>query len=226
MAEDWLADVRKYAANADENVVAGIVRYLGIALRKRDSSLVAFSDAKETNRLRENFLKKKLALTDSDSVLDQAIAAVGQTMKADRTKNRVTVYYLLADNFGKLELFRKAPSAAKTAAGTGKASTGAAKSGAAKSAAVKSGTAKSSAASRAPAKTAAAAAAAAVPTPPPPAAASRIADVSSSGDAGSAARSASDDEDKGGGLGWLLWLLLALVVVALLYWLWISMRGQ
>jgi hypothetical protein len=26
-------------------------------------------------------------------------------MKGDRTKNRVTVYYLLAENFGKLSIF-------------------------------------------------------------------------------------------------------------------------
>ena len=73
MAEDWVADVRKYAADADENVVQAIVKYLGIALRKRDSSLVSFSDPKETDRLRERFLRKKLALTEGDDVLDQAM---------------------------------------------------------------------------------------------------------------------------------------------------------
>src|SRR3546814_12740907 len=64
MAEDWLADVRKYVADADETVVSAIVKYLGIALRNRDSSLVSFSDKKETDRVRENFLKKKLGLTE------------------------------------------------------------------------------------------------------------------------------------------------------------------
>lgn len=105
MAEDWLADVKKYVTNVDEAAVAGIVRYCGIALRTRDASLVSFSDATETDRVRENFLKKKLALTDPDSALDAAIAGVGERMKADRTKNRVTVYYLLAEQFGKLGLF-------------------------------------------------------------------------------------------------------------------------
>ena len=115
-AEDWAADVRKYAPGADDAVIAGIVRYLGIALRKRDSALVAFSDAKEIDRVRENFLKKKLGLTQSDATLNKAIAAVGERMKADRTKNRVTVYYLLAENFKKLALFAKAPAAKAPAA--------------------------------------------------------------------------------------------------------------
>jgi len=116
MAEDWAANVRTYAPDADDSVIAGIVRHCGIALRKRDSSLVSMSDAKETARVRDVFLKKKLALTEADEVLDAAIAAVGDVMRGENFKNRVTVYYLLADRFGKLDLFRKAPATAKASA--------------------------------------------------------------------------------------------------------------
>ena len=115
MATDWAADVKKYVAKADDAAIAGIVRYCGIALRNRDSALVSFSDKAETDRVRTNFLKKKLALTQADSVLDAAIAKVGEQMKADRTKNRVTVYYLLASEFKQLGLFVKAAPAAKPA---------------------------------------------------------------------------------------------------------------
>ncbi len=105
MAENWLADVRKYAAHADEAVVAAIVKYCGISLQNRDSSLVAMSDVKERTLVRESYLKKKLGLTHSDTDLDAAVVTVGQVMKADRTKNRVTVYYLLAEHFGSLGIF-------------------------------------------------------------------------------------------------------------------------
>ncbi len=105
MAEDWAIDVKKYAPQADAKAIAGIVRYCGIALQNKDSSLVSFSDKDEIARVRENFLKKKLGLTNSDTDLDKAIGAVATTMKDDRTKNRVTVYYLLADRFGKLATF-------------------------------------------------------------------------------------------------------------------------
>ena len=124
MAEDWYADVIKYAPDADPGVVAAIVRHCGIALQNRDSSLVAFTSEEELGRVRESFLKKKLGLTDPDSVLNEAIAAVGQIMKADRTKNRVTVYYLLAHHFGKLGLFG-ATAAATTAGVAGAAALGA-----------------------------------------------------------------------------------------------------
>ncbi len=133
MAEDWLADVRRYDATADEGVVAAIVRHCGIAVRTRDASLASFSASAETDRVRDNYLKKKLALGNDNAMLDAGIAAVGQRMAADPTKNRVTLYYLLAQHFDRLIVFgvsvdgvaTVAPAAA--AVGTfGAASTGAA----------------------------------------------------------------------------------------------------
>jgi len=105
MSQDWAADVKKYDPDADPKVIAGIVRYCGIALQKTDSSLVSMSDKEEVARVRKNFLQKKLGLTQSDEELDKAIAAVGQQMKDTRRRNRVTVYYLLAQHFDKLSTF-------------------------------------------------------------------------------------------------------------------------
>jgi hypothetical protein len=68
----------------------GYRRYLGIALQKRESSLVAFSDKEGVARVRTNFLKKKLGLTNPDAELDKAIMAIADKMKGDRTKNSVS----------------------------------------------------------------------------------------------------------------------------------------
>lgn len=134
MAQDWLADVRKYDPDVDEGVVAAIVRHCGIALRTRDASLVSFSDAKETDRVRESFLKKKLARTEDDATLDAAIAEVGEFMSDTKNRNRVTVYYLLADYFDMFDLFgsekRGARAAFASAAVAGAASVAASASGA------------------------------------------------------------------------------------------------
>ncbi len=102
---DWAADVKRYVPDADDGVIAKIVSYCGIALRTRDASMVSFTDTVETDRVRENFCKKKLALEDSDEVIDAAIAKVGERMSDTKYRNRVTVYYLLAEHFGKLGLF-------------------------------------------------------------------------------------------------------------------------
>lgn len=228
MAEDWLADVRKYASQADENVVGAIVKYLGIALRNRDSSLVSFSDPVEVGRVREGFLRKKLALTAPDEVLNEGLDWVKGLMTGDRTKNRVTVYYLLAHFFGKLELFGGAagtsaaslggggapsPSAA-TLAGLGVA--GAALAGA------NDGTASAPPAPPIPEPTA-------KPVPDPLAAVvspdfARSAPQEfsavpprSSGQPSYAAALDDDAAGRKGWPGWLTWLLLALAVIALIF---------
>ena len=226
MAQDWLADVRKYAADADETVVAAIVKYLGIALRKVDSSLVSFTDKKETDRVRENFLKKKLGLTHDDATLDAAIAGVGDRMKGDRTKNRVTVYYLLAEHFGLLSLFGGSAGAAAAGAAAGVAGAsgkaGTAKADDAGGVDALSGTplaaaglgVAGAAAAATPAEATAPAAAAA---PPPPAAAPVPPPPPPSSPSTPQAAYSAPDEASSGGMGWLPWLLLALLVLALLF---------
>jgi hypothetical protein len=103
----YVTDIKKYTPSVDEAAVAGVVKHLGIALRNRDSSLVAGKDPAELARVRDSFLKKKLGLTDPDTKLDAAIAAVMEKLKANNSKSRVTVYYLLAEHFKKLALFVK-----------------------------------------------------------------------------------------------------------------------
>ncbi len=99
---DYLVDVQKYDATADQETVAKIVKHLGIALRNRDSSLVSCSDEKELARVREKWCMKKLGIGDADKA-DGAIARVCETMASDRSKSRVTFYYLVAKHLGKLD---------------------------------------------------------------------------------------------------------------------------
>lgn len=105
MTHDWAVDVRKYVPNAEDSAIKGIVTHCGIALQSRDGSFVSCTDKAERDRVRDGFLKKKLALTNSDAELDAAIVAVCERMKADHDKSRVTFYYLLAEKYGKLALF-------------------------------------------------------------------------------------------------------------------------
>lgn len=101
---DYLADVKKYAPDANEASVAAIVKYCGIALRNADSSLVAASDPKELATVRDGFAAKKLGLT-ADAA-EAGIKSVAEKMKASRQKSRVTFYYLLAHATGTLDKLR------------------------------------------------------------------------------------------------------------------------
>ena len=102
MSENYSTDVKRYQPNANDKVVASIVKHLGIALKSKDASLVSCSSKDELARVRDSWMKKKLAMTGDDAALDKVIAEVCATMKADKQKHRVTFYYLLAEKAGKL----------------------------------------------------------------------------------------------------------------------------
>ncbi len=87
-----------YDADASKEIVRKIVNHCGIALSSRDGKFVACTDEAERHTVRDSWLKKKLGLEASNEVLDTKVMSVCETMKADRMKNRVTFYYLLAKN--------------------------------------------------------------------------------------------------------------------------------
>ena len=97
---DYLADVKKYSPDADEAIVAKLVKDLALVLKDRDSSLVAASDQDELDRVRDGFAKKRLGL--SAEAAEAGIKDVVAKMKGDRSKSRVTFYYLLAEATGTL----------------------------------------------------------------------------------------------------------------------------
>ncbi len=99
--QDHVADIKKYAKKPiNETAVQHLARTYALVMSKADAKYVSCSDPAELDRVRENFLKKKLGLSGD---LDGAIKAVCTTMKPDRTKSRLTFYYLLAEHFEKLD---------------------------------------------------------------------------------------------------------------------------
>ena len=102
-AADYMDNVRKYDGGANEAVIQKVCNYLGIALTGKDSSLVSCSDQTEIDRVVNGYCAKKM---DMDAATAQAACeAVCATMKEDRMKSRVTFYYLVAKNAGKLSEF-------------------------------------------------------------------------------------------------------------------------
>lgn len=101
----YLDDVRKYDRSASPEVVGKLEKYLGVALRSRDSQYVAASSKKELATVRDNFLKRKLGLKDSDEKLDAIVHGVATKMKGQRMKGRLTFYYLCAKKAERLSIF-------------------------------------------------------------------------------------------------------------------------
>ena len=98
----YAADLKdKFGIEADMDLLTKIAIGLGPSIYNPDSSTVSSSDALELERVKTNFLIKKLGLSDGPS-LDEAIASViEQYGRTNRNKYRVVVYYLLTKHFGK-----------------------------------------------------------------------------------------------------------------------------
>jgi hypothetical protein len=97
---DYAADIAKYTSKVNAAAVETIVKFCGIALKGKDSQWVSVTDPAEVKRVVDGFCAKKLGL--AAGAAEAAVKAVGEQMKADKTKHRVTVYYLIAENTGTL----------------------------------------------------------------------------------------------------------------------------
>ncbi len=103
-ASAYAENIKKYANGYNQAAAEKIVGHLGIALRNKDSSVVACSDNGELDRVRDKWCRIKLGLAHKQAELDAAIQQVCEKLKAEGgQKSRVTFYYLLAEHFGKLD---------------------------------------------------------------------------------------------------------------------------
>ncbi len=77
---DYAAGINKYTSNVNEKAIASIVKFCGIALRNKDSSLVSVSDPAEVKRVVNGYCSKMLELDATTA--ESAVRAVGEKMKA------------------------------------------------------------------------------------------------------------------------------------------------
>lgn len=101
--------IAKYASDLTEkcnvtpdmDLLTKVTIGCGPAIYNADSSTVSGTDESEVATVKNNFLIKKLGLTDGPD-LDSAIDSVLETYgKSNRNKYRAVVYYLLTKHFGK-----------------------------------------------------------------------------------------------------------------------------
>jgi len=102
----YIADVKEIEDNPDVDLIRKIAGSMGPSIYNNDASKVSSSDPKELERVRKNFLVKKLGLEDSDE-LDDAINQVMEKYgSSNRNKHRVVVYYLLAKHYNKESIYK------------------------------------------------------------------------------------------------------------------------
>ncbi|WP_149588491.1 DUF2853 family protein [Tabrizicola flagellatus] len=78
----------------------------GPAIYDNDAQTVAASDKEELERIKNNFLMKKLGLADSPKLMEGINAAIDTYGKSERNKYRAVFYYLLVKHFGKESAYK------------------------------------------------------------------------------------------------------------------------
>ncbi|MEO1950298.1 DUF2853 family protein, partial [Thioclava sp.] len=70
-----------------------------------DSSTVAASDKAELETVKDNFLVKKLGLSDSPALMDAIDSVIETYGRSERNKYRAVIYYMLTKHFGKESVY-------------------------------------------------------------------------------------------------------------------------
>lgn len=100
------AEFKKLKVSYDPKILRNVAKACGPSIYKADASKVSSGDKKELERVKKNFLIKKLGLKDTPR-LDDAIADVVKTFgSSNRNKYRAMFYYLLAVNLKKKSTFK------------------------------------------------------------------------------------------------------------------------
>lgn len=103
----YTAQLEEAGVKVDHDLLKKVTIGLGPSIYNADASTVAATDPKELATVKNNYLIKKLGLTDSpklDAAIEKAIDTLG---RSNRNKYRATMYYLLCKDFKKESVYDK-----------------------------------------------------------------------------------------------------------------------
>ena len=103
--DNYIANTSKIGVKIDADLLTAVTKGLGPSIHLKDAECVSCGDQSELDRVKKNFLMKKLGLEDSPK-LDAAIKEVCEEMgKSNRTKYRAIFYALLVVKFNKQSVY-------------------------------------------------------------------------------------------------------------------------
>jgi hypothetical protein len=101
LIDTYLKEASKLGLSVNEDLLVKVAKELGPSIYNADAAKVSSSDQSELDRVKSNFLIKKLGLPDTPD-LDKAIGEVVEQLgKSNTNKYRVLFYYLLVTRFKK-----------------------------------------------------------------------------------------------------------------------------
>jgi len=104
--ELYTTKAKEMDSSVNVELLAKVTKGLGPSIYKKDAESIACSSENELATVKNNFLKKKLALSEDDATLDAAIKEVCEKMgTSNRNKYRAIFYYFLVEKFNKQSVY-------------------------------------------------------------------------------------------------------------------------
>jgi hypothetical protein len=107
LIEKYAAEIKQhFGENANMELLKKVTIGCGPSIYNRDACCVSATDPAEVATVKNNFLIKKLGLSDGAG-LDSAIAKVMEKYgKSNRNKQRAVIYYMLTKHFKKESVYK------------------------------------------------------------------------------------------------------------------------
>ena len=107
LIEKYAADIKgKFGETPDMDFLTKVTIGLGPAIYNLDASKVSGSDDKELETVKNNFLIKKLGLSDGPQLMDAINTVIDKYGRSEKNKHRAVVYYQLAKHFKKESVYK------------------------------------------------------------------------------------------------------------------------
>lgn len=106
LIEKYAEDIKtKFGETPDMDLLTKVAVGLGPAIYNLDASKVSGSDEKELETVKNNFLIKKLGLSDSQDLMGAINSVIDKYGQSEKNKHRAVIYYMLAKHFGKESVY-------------------------------------------------------------------------------------------------------------------------
>jgi hypothetical protein len=104
----YIDDVKTKVGEAEPDIdlLRKVTIGCGPSIYRRDSETVSSGSAAEMATVKNNFLIKKLGLSDGPSLDEGLDAVIEKYGRSNRTKYRAVLYYLLTKHFGKEAVYK------------------------------------------------------------------------------------------------------------------------
>ncbi|MDD9909241.1 MAG: DUF2853 family protein [Ahrensia sp.] len=96
---------KKIGTEPDAALMRAVTKGCGPTIYKADAEKVSAGDKEEMERIKKNFLIKKLGLADGPKLDEGLDACVEQYGRSNRSKFRAVFYYLLVKHFKKASVY-------------------------------------------------------------------------------------------------------------------------